>query len=72
MEKYTQKELKSLVKNGVAVDVTNAQKRDVIPECYSQVGYASGVYGCNGLLLKGDKTGNLYAVIGRTTALFLF
>lgn len=37
-----------------------------------QVGYSSGVYGCNGMLLKGNKTGKLYAITSRTTAVFVF
>ena len=71
MEKYTIKQLKDLVKQGVAIDVTNAHKRTEIPERYTQVGYASGIYGCNGMLLKGES-GKLYAVTSRTTAIYLF
>ena len=71
MERYTIKQLKSLVSNGVAIDVTHSSKKSDIPENYSQVGYASGLYGCNGMLLKGES-GQLYAVTGRTTAIYIF
>lgn len=71
MERFTQKQLRSLVATGAATDVTNATDRKVIPENYRQVGYSAGVYGCNGMLLKGDS-GRLYAVTQRTTAIFLF
>ena len=71
MEKYTVKQLKSLVSNGVAKDVTYSSKKRDIPESYAQVGYASGLYGCNGMLLKGES-GQLYAVTGRTTAIYIF
>lgn len=71
MERFTQKQLKSMVANGIATDVTNATDRNEIPENYRQVGYSAGVYGCNGMLLKGDS-GRLYAVTQRTTAIFLF
>ena len=72
MEKYTIKQLKGLVNSGAAIDVTYAKKQSDIPESYTQVGYASGLYGCNGMLLKGCDTGKLYAVTGRTTAIYIF
>ena len=71
MEKYTIKQLKSLVSNGIAIDVTQSFNKSDIPERYTQVGYASGIYGCNGMLLKGES-GQLYAVTGRTTAIYIF
>ena len=72
MEKYTIKQLKSLVNSGAAIDVTHAVNKTDIPESYTQVGYASGLYGCKGMLLKGCDTGKLYAVTGRTTAIYIF
>lgn len=72
MTKYTQKQLKELVKSGAAIDVTNAGERGAIPENYSQIGYSAGVYGCNGMLLQGCESGKLYAVTARTTAIYLF
>ena len=71
MEKYTNKQLKSLVNDGIAIDVTHSSKKSDIPERYTQVGYACGVYGCNGMLLKGES-GKLYAVTSRTTAIYIF
>jgi hypothetical protein len=38
----------------------------------NQVGYAIGIYGLNGKLLKGDKTGTLYAITARSSALYIF
>lgn len=77
MTKYTQRQLKALVHDGLAVDITNAdnEKRNEIETlegCYTQIGYASGIYGCNGALLKGNKTGTSYAITSRSTALFIF
>ena len=77
MTKYTQRQLKAMINDGLAEDVTNATNdtRRQIEETegyYTQVGYSSGVYGCNGMLLKGAKTGKLYAVTSRTTAVFIF
>ena len=71
VEKYSQKQLKNLVENGVAIDVTYSHNSNVIPEHYGQIGYASGLYGCSGMLLKGDS-GQLYAVTTRSQAIYLF
>ena len=72
MKKYTIKQLKSLVNSGAAIDVTNAKSKSDIPESYTQVGYSQGLYGCNGMLLRGYTSGKLYAVVGRTTAIYIF
>ena len=72
MEKYTKKQLVNLVNTGVAIDVTYAKKQSDIPEQYTKIGYASGVYGCNGMLFKGCDTGKLYAVTSRKTAIYIF
>lgn len=69
--KFTQRQLKNMVNEGIAIDVTRANNADVIPESYTKVGYSHGVNGCNGLLLQG-KSGQLYAVVSRSTALFVF
>ena len=71
MEKYTIKQLKSLVNSGAALDVTRSSKKSDIPENYTQIGYAAGLYGCNGMLLKGES-GKLYAVTSRTSAIYIF
>lgn len=71
MERYSCKQLKSLVASGVAKDVTYADERSEIPESYTQIGYAAGIYGCNGMLLRGES-GQLYAVCARTTAIWIF
>ena len=71
MKRYTQKQLRDLMRDGYAEDVTNAKTRLAIPEPYTQIGYAAGIYGCNGLLLQGDDSGTLYVVAKRTTAIFI-
>lgn len=77
MKKYTQKELRGLVELGAAVDISHADnaKRDELEQAdgyLSTVGYSQGVHGCNGKLLKGRNSGRLYAIVGRTQALFVF
>lgn len=71
MQKYTQKQLRNLVASGVAVDLTNSGSNQ-IPEAYKQIGFAAGVYGCNGLLFRGLDSGRLYAITARTTAIFIY
>lgn len=70
MERFTQKQLKALVKSGAAKDVTNGTRAD-ISENYRQIGYSAGLYGCNGMLLQGES-GQLYAVTARTSAIYIF
>lgn len=69
MQKYTQKQLKNLVKSGAAIDCTYDRERRV--NNYRQIGYSAGVYGCNGMLLQ-DQNGQLYAITSRTTAIYLY
>lgn len=71
MKRYTQKELRRLVNNGIAIDLTKSHDRADIGERYTQVGYARGVYGCNGKLLEGES-GQLYAITTSTSALYIF
>lgn len=71
MTKYTRKQLKQMVTDGVAIDVTHASAVTDIPEGYRQIGYAESIYGCGGKLLMGDS-GQLYAITDRTTAIYLF
>lgn len=77
MTQYTQKQLKEMVKDGVATDIshgTNETRKEIEKqeEWYQQVGYAGGLYGCSGKLLQGHKTGKLYAITGRTQAIYIF
>ena len=72
MQRFTQKELRELVRSGVAVDVTRARDREAIPENYRQIGYSCGVYGCTGMLLQGCETNKLYAVTSNTAAIYIF
>lgn len=36
-----------------------------------EIGYSMGIYGCNGKLLQGIKTGTLYKITKRTSTLFM-
>ena len=65
-KKYTQKQLKELVKIGKAIDITG--KTNAIKEDYAQIGYSNGVNGVNGVLFQGIS-GNLYVCINSTAML---
>ena len=72
MRKYKQKELRDLVRLGVAEDYTNKPAEYIYTlRRLEKVGYSSGVYGINGWLVEGTETGQLYAVIGRCANLFI-
>lgn len=77
MTRYTQKQLREMVKFGIAEDVTyfGTDQYEMLLDnegFFRQIGYSSGVYGCNGMLLQGNNTKTLYAVTQRTSAIFIF
>lgn len=72
MRKYTQKELRQLVRLGIAEDYTNKPSEYVYTlRRLDKVGYSFGIYGINGGLVKDTETGQLYAIIGRNSNLFI-
>lgn len=71
MKKYTTRQLKELVKIGAAIDVTDAISTTAIPEWYDKIDYSRGINGINGLLMRG-KSGKLYAITSRSTAISIF
>lgn len=72
MKKYTLKALRDLVRLGVAEDYTNKPAENLYTlRRLEKVGYSSGVYGLNGGLVEDTETGQLYAVIGRCSNLFI-
>lgn len=72
MRKYKQRELRALVRLGVAEDYTNKTSEYIYTlRRLEKVGYSSGVYGINGGLVQDTETGALYAIIGRCSNLFI-
>ena len=73
MRKYTQKELKNLVSLGMAENITNLSFDDGKTfrkeHNYTQIGYSSGVYGCNGALLEDINTGEKFVITARNSTL---
>ena len=72
MKKYTLKALRDLVRLGVAEDYTKKPAENLYTlRRLEKVGYSSGVYGINGGLVEDTETGQLYAIIGRCSNLFI-
>lgn len=73
MRKYTQKELRELAYLGLAENITNLSFEDGQKfrkeHNYSQIGYSSGVYGCNGALLEDINTGDRFVICTRNSTL---
>jgi hypothetical protein len=79
MKKFTQKELKMLVKLGVATDISNGKNKnglewnlDALYQNTEKVGVSHGKYGINGGLLKDKQLNIYYVIIGRSSLLFRF
>ena len=70
LKEYKQKEIRNLVKQGMAIDITNNHSEDAIPEPYEVVGYSFGIYGTNAKLDKGSLSGKLYAVTKATSTMY--
>lgn len=72
MRKYTQKQLRELVRLGCAEDYTHKPSEYIYTlRRLDKIGYSSGVYGLNGGLVEDMETGTLYAIIGRFANLFI-
>lgn len=75
MKKTTQSTIKSYVRTGAAVDITNYSfetMRDFIhAHSLEKIAYSSGLYGINGGLLQDRDSGKLYAITVRNSALMM-
>lgn len=72
MRKYKLSALKSLVRSGMAHDLTTASTAEVMEQWKhgEKVGYSSGTYGINGGLIQNTETGEYYAITARNSNLF--
>ena len=69
MRKYTHKELRDYIRLKLARDLATVGP-DELPGHYEKFGYSRGVYGLNGGLVQDKDTGELGAVVGRSSNLF--
>ena len=77
MMQTKQRAIKELVAHGHAIDITNhdgymQEQLETLEGKLDCIAYSHGVYGVNGLLLKGQNTGSLYAITTRSSAIFLY
>lgn len=63
--------IKHLIRTGAAVDVTNDKTINRRPYNSTVIFYSSGINGLNGIVLRNDENGQLYAVAGRVSNLFI-
>lgn len=73
--KLSQKNIKEIVNRKLAIDITyltdkEIQEIKVNEGWFNELGYSLGIYGCNGILLQGNKTKQLYAIASRTSAMY--
>lgn len=63
--------IKHLIRTGAAVDITNDDGITRRPHNSTIVFHSTGINGLNGIVLRNDETGQLYAVAGRVRNLFI-
>jgi hypothetical protein len=63
--------IKHLIKTGAAIDVTNDETLTRRPFNSTVIFHSSGRNGLNGIVIRVDDTGKLYAVAGRVSNLFI-
>ena len=63
--------IKHLIRTGAAVDITNSDRIDRRPLNSTIVFYSSGINGLNGIVIRDNVNGQLYAVAGRVSNLFI-
>lgn len=77
MMQVTQKELKNMVGKPFVEDITYGKQADYTrimqeEEWLDTIAYSSGMYGRSGTLYRGHKTGKMYVITSRTSALYIF
>lgn len=63
--------IKHLIRTGAAVDITHDKSVTRRPANSTIVFYSSGVNGLNGIVMRDNVNGQLYAVAGRVSNLFI-
>jgi hypothetical protein len=63
--------IKHLIRTGAAIDVTNDKTLKRRPINSTVIFYSSGINGLNGIVMRDNVTGQLYAVAGRVSNLFI-
>ena len=77
MMEVKQKELRNMVHLPYCEDITHGTELDYErimneEDWLDTIAYSTGIYGRSGTLYRGHKTGKLYVITSRTSAIFLF
>jgi len=77
MMEVKQKELRNIVRLPYCEDITHGTEEDYQrimkdEDWLDTIAYSTGIYGRSGTLYRGHKTGKLYVITSRTSAIFLF
>lgn len=77
MMEVKQKELRNMVGKPFCEDITNGREEDyqrIMKEegWLDTLAYSTGIYGRTGTLYRGHRTGKLYVITARTSALYIF
>lgn len=65
------KTIKRMIDTGAAIDITYSDDVKRRPINSTVVFYSVGVNGLNGIMIRDDVTGQLFAVVGRVSNLFI-
>lgn len=76
MLKLTQNQIRQMVDENLAHDITNyngekIEKLEKQEICLKRFACSCGTYGINGLVVKGTKTNRLYAITARNNLIYL-
>ena len=69
--KLTLKQIKEIASTERVNDITYTPK-DFVKEPLNLIGISCGVYGCNGKLFQGERSKELYVIIGRVSNIFVY
>lgn len=72
MEKTTQRELKTMLRAGIALPLNYGTENQVDFRRLETIKISRGIYGMNGALLRDIYTGQLYAIPSRSSELFYY
>ena len=67
----TLKTIKRMIDTGAAIDITYSNDVNRRPINSTVVFYSVGVNGLNGIMIRDDVSGQLFAVVGRVRNLFI-
>lgn len=75
MRRYTQKEIKELIRTGAAVNISDYSFSDTTEFLKShsieKIGTSCGIYGINGGVIQDINSGELYAIAKRNSTLLM-